>query len=206
MPDKVKGEVASSKARDEKGHFIKTSNPEEGKNVLEKFLISHTGNYKNEDDLLDIHIGNPLRRVIELLQDIKKQKAFSFTLKGSLGVAGVVLVLGAFGVFGGGKILCDKGTQTQTGVVKKLKIKEVYTNKVPVLSYFLDIVAPPTKEIKNRTVLVRNDGTVIYLPFNKEIDMQWFVNQQVLATGNYDSCAESLSISDPDGIEMLIVP
>jgi len=37
---------------------------------------------------------------VELLQDIKKQKAFSFTLKGSLGIAGVALALGMFGIFG----------------------------------------------------------------------------------------------------------
>jgi len=56
---------------------------------LERFLISHTGNYKGEDDILDIHIGNPFRRIIALLEDLKKQKAFSFTLKGSLGIAGL---------------------------------------------------------------------------------------------------------------------
>jgi len=205
MPkDNLKSEVTASRPRDEKGHFIKTPDPKEGKNVLEKFLISHTGNYKNEDDLLDIHIGNPLRRVIDLLQDIKKQKAFSFTLKGSLGVAGVILVLGVFGIFGGGRLLCDKGTQTQIGTIKKLNVKEIHTKQVPFFSYILDFIAPPQKEIKNRMVLVKGNQTVVYLPFVEGVDLSNFLNIEVLATGNYDICSESLTINDLNGVEVLV--
>jgi len=203
MTDKFKSEVASSMPRDAKGHFIKVPDPKEGKNVLEKFLISHTGNYKNEDDLLDIHVGNPLRRVVDLLQDIKKQKAFSFTLKGSLGIAGVVLVLGVFGIFGGGKLLCDKGTQTQMGTIKVLQAKELYSKPVPVLSYVLDLIAPPVKQIKNRMVLVKGNEIITYLPFVEGVDLTKFESMPVFATGNYDICAESLTINDPNGVEVM---
>ena len=204
MSDKLKSEVSSSRPRDEHGHFVSAPDPKKEKTVLAKFLASHTGNYKNEDDLLDIHVGNPLRRVVELLQEIKKQKAFSFTLKGSLGVAGVVLVLGVFGIFGGGKLLCDKGTQTHIGTIKSLNVKEIHAKSVPFLSYLLDLIAPPQKEIKNRTVLIKGNENVIYLPFNENIDLSKFVNLEVLATGNYDICSESLTINDPNGVEALV--
>ncbi len=104
----LKSIVAENKERDKEGHFVKGEKQEETtpKNFATQLLESINGTNKkvkeSSDDLIDVHVGNPLRRVIELLQDIKKQKAFSFTLKGSLGIAGVALALGLFGVFCGG--------------------------------------------------------------------------------------------------------
>src|SRR5436190_1901612 len=107
----AKSVAAKKRVRDENGHFFspepvvppppppivtpKSSNP------LSTFFSTNTHYDKNKDDLLDVHVGNPLSRITKLLEDIKKQKAFNFTLKGSLGVMGVVLVLSVFGIFGG---------------------------------------------------------------------------------------------------------
>jgi len=74
--DKIGSEELSSRPRDEKGKFIGVSDYKSGKNTLERFLISHTGNYKDQDDLLDIRIGNPLGRIVALLEDIKKSIFF----------------------------------------------------------------------------------------------------------------------------------
>jgi hypothetical protein len=87
-------------------------------------LRKHVHPSKDKDELLDIHVGNPLRRITELLEDIKKQKAFSFTLRGSLGIMGVALAFSTFGIFGGSKLLCDKGTQSYIGTVKQLTYTE----------------------------------------------------------------------------------
>jgi len=94
-------EVAKSEARDDKGHFIHVEKPSpeqpqnpqppqepQHQNPVSKFLSDHTRYDKSQDDLLDVHVANPLRRIAQLLEDIKRQKAFSFTLKGSLGLAG----------------------------------------------------------------------------------------------------------------------
>src|SRR3989338_7295204 len=53
------------------------------KNPISNFLRNNTSVSKTKDDstLLEIHIGNPLRKITQLLEEIKKQKAFSFTLK-----------------------------------------------------------------------------------------------------------------------------
>src|SRR5215204_929059 len=79
----------------------------------EKFISSHVHYNKNDDDVLDVHIGNPLHKIVKLLEDIKKQKAFSFTLKGSLGIAGVVMAFSFLGVLGAGNVLCSKGVQSE---------------------------------------------------------------------------------------------
>ncbi len=199
--DKLKSEVSKSRPRDEKGHFTSLPNLSNLKSPLDKFLASHTGNYKNEDDLLEVRIGNPLRRVIELLEEIKKQKAFSFTLKGSLGITGVILAISLFGIFGGGKIICDKGIQSQTGTIKVLDYREIYSKPVPVISYILELISPPVKEIKHRTILIRNDGSTVYIPFSEDVSVSQYSGNSVVITGNYNSCSQTITLDDPSGIE-----
>lgn len=203
MKDKLKSEATSSKPRDEKGHFIDVPDVKTGKNPLEKFILSHTGNYKDQEDLLDIRIGNPLGRIITLLEEIKKQKAFSFTIKGSLGIAGVILAISFFGIFGGGQIICDKGVQTQIGRIKILEYRELYSRPVPFLSRILELVAPPQKLIKKRMVLVKNDTTTIYLPFSEDIEISKFADTYVAATGSYNSCNQTLTLKDVSSLENL---
>ena len=177
--DKIRSEEIASRPRDESGRFIRVPDYKDGKNTLERFLLSHTGNSKNQDDLIDIRIGNPLGRIIALLEDIKKQKAFSFTLKGSLGVAGVVLFVSVFGIFGGSKILCDKGLQTQVGTIKVLKAREIYSREVPVISYLLYYLSPQKKLIKNRTVLV-SDNKTVYIPFSENVDISTYADREFM--------------------------
>lgn len=164
-------------------------------------LISETVHYsKNKDDLLDVHIGNPLRRITELLEEIKRQKAFSFTLKGSLGIAGVALALGVFGILGGGRILCDKGIQTQLGTIKMLAVQEKELDGLPIISNILDWFNP--KPTYNRTILIREDNSAIRLPYSREVNLSQYNNLGVITTGNYDSCAQTLTIKDPTAVEI----
>lgn len=202
--DKLKSQATSSRPRDEKGHFISLPDFKSAKNPLEKLLISHTGNYKDEEDLLDIRIGNPLRRVIALLEEIKRQKAFSFSLKGSLGLAGVILAISLFGIFGGGKMICDKGTQSIVGTVRVLNEREIYSKPVPLITYLLELVATPQKQIKNRMILIKNDLETVYLPFSEELDVSKFNSYPVIATGNYNSCSHELMVIDKDSIELFV--
>jgi len=168
--------------------------------VVSKVISDNTHYHKDSDKLLDIHIGNPLRRITELLEEIKKQKAFSFTLKGSLGIAGVFLALSIFGILGGGQILCDKGIQSQIGTVKILNIKETQSRSdIPVLSLIINYFAPRTTY--NRTILVNDEDKTINIPYTRAINIESYKNLKVVATGNYDSCSKELKIEDQSGIE-----
>jgi len=85
-------DVASKMQRDEHGHFAeKEFSPSAPSNpsvtsALKKLISPTLSKTEDQDTLIDVHVSNPLKRIVELLQDIKKQKAFSFTLKGSLGL------------------------------------------------------------------------------------------------------------------------
>jgi hypothetical protein len=122
---------------------------------------------------------------VELLQDIKKQKAFSFTLKGSLGIAGVALALGMFGIFGAGNLLCEKGTQKEIGVIKTLSVMEEEPVAIPLLSDIIDYFAPRARHYS--VVLIRKDESVISLPYSRNVNFSQYNNAPVIATGNYDA-------------------
>lgn len=202
-----KSDIAEQKKRDEEGHFIKTEKPIDPnapkENPINKFFAENTHYSKGKDDLVDLHIGNPLYKITKLLEDIKKQKAFSFTLKGSLGIAGVALALGVFGVFGGGQILCEKGVQSEIGTVKQLQfIDEYSSSSIPGLSQIMDYFNP--KAYRPRIVLIKDDGKAIRLPFSKNVDMEKFAGMKIIATGNYNSCSQSLLVDDPKAIEYFV--
>lgn len=202
------------KLRDEEGQLISKAEAEKrdkelaGRTPVEHFSHNTTHFKELEDDktLIDLHVGNPLRKITELLEDIKKQKAFSFTLKGSLGVAGVVLALSAFGLFGGSQMLCDKGTQSLMGYVRVLQTPEIEKSDVPLLGPVIDFYSvwftSPKPVEKFRTVLITQDSQTIHLPYSRFVNYLPYVSQNIIATGNYNSCGKTLKITDPINIEI----
>ena len=152
------------------------------------------------DDLIDIHIGNPLRRITQILEEIKKQKAFTFDIKGSLGIAGIALTLGAFGIFGGTKALCSKGIQTKLGRIQRLAYLEEQNvsilNKIPVLNMLF------VKPLTNRILLVGSDGKIVHLAFeNKMMPPNEAPEIEYYTTGQYDSCSETLTVDTPTAFQ-----
>lgn len=190
----AKSDVAKEKPRDSEGHFIHQAQ-ESAKKVL-SHLEKNVDYNKNQDDLLNVHVGNPLQRITHLLEEIKKQKAFAFTLKGSLGIAGIAVALSVFGFFGGSKILCDKGIQTQIGTIKVLKYQESEESNLPFIGWAIDYFSGKLgrSTVSNRIVLEFGDNDTIHIP--NAASLTQFSGQKVYATGSYDSCSQTLKVDD----------
>jgi hypothetical protein len=188
----LKSEVAKEKPRDEHGHFIKSVEEVTGKVAK----ISH--NALDDEKLVDISVNNPLNKIYRLLEQIKQQKAFAFTLKGSLGLAGVAVALTVFGLFGGSKILCDKGNQTEIGIIKVLKTQEPDGSEVPFMGFIIDNLkeALGTQTTHNRTILQTGASSAIHLPYNTRVDFLGFNDREVYATGNFDNCSRVLKVKN----------
>lgn len=178
------------------------------------FLDKHLHPSRDKDELLDIHVGNPLRRITEILEDIKKQKAFSFTLKGSLGILGVAVALSFFGIFGGSKALCDKGTQSLVGKVQQLSY--VDEGDFPLLTQIADaysvlIGGRPHEKAAVRLILVQEDKSTIHIQLARMLDRggpipQWLaqilsLSPSFVVTGQYDSCSRILTVKDASAVE-----
>lgn len=200
-----KSGIASKRQRDAHGRFLPSpdaKNPKPRSNPLTEFLKDETSIHKSQhDELIDIHVGNPLRKITELLEDIKKQKAFSFTLKGSLGVAGIAVVIGTFGIFGGTKAFCSKGTQTKIGIIRTLSHEDAAS---PGLTKYIPFYRSLTQNKKiQRTVLITENG-VFHLIARNNMDVEKMSSQfPYIVTGSLDSCTNSLQVQDPDSIEAL---
>ncbi len=209
-------DYAENRPRDEHGHFVPiehTQNPQSvaqnpSHPVMDRLFPHGVGvDHKvTNDDLLDVHVGNPLRKITAILEEIKKQKAFSFTLKGSLGLAGIVLVLGTFGFFGGSHMLCSKGIRSEVGTVRILNAVDA-EKRIPVISLVKDVftLMQGKQIISNdtrRTVLIRQDGTIFHIPDTKAFLPPQFDEKSVIVTGELDSCSNTLTVEDSRSIQI----
>lgn len=206
----VLSEFADNRPRDEHGHFIPTEGPNKDVPdtkpsvpitdvIKSQIKIEET---KDDDTLVDVHISNPLKRIQELLEDIKKQKAFTFSIKGSLGLAGIILVLTTFGIFGGSKAFCEKGIQTQTGSVRALDMTEEATDpNLPLWQKIINFILPSPKTQTNRIVLFPSTGSPIHLVSGYSSQLQKLDGQNIIVTGTFDACSQTLSINDPQAIQ-----
>jgi len=203
-----KSAAAKTKIRDQEGHFLSEEEAikylQDQKNAAkilrDNIHKASNGHEDSDDDLLDIHVGNPLEKITKLLEDLKKQQSFSFTLKGSLGIMGVFLTLSIFGVLGGGQVLCDKGTQSQIGTIKTLQILEKDSKDIPYIQNLIDYFRPKVE--RNRIVLIKSDYSAVTLPYSRFVDLKQYENAVVIATGHLDSCSQKLTIKDPKAVEL----
>jgi len=170
-------ETAQKLGRDEFGHFLKVG--------------------KEDDDktLVDVKVNNPLHKIVELLQEIKNQKAFSFSIKGSVGIIGVGAVLVVTGIFGGNKILCDKGVQTKIGQVRVLSF--IQTTEVnPLKNKVLTLLGRPYQSTTtNLIILIDGNQNTIQLTSNSQSYLVGLAGHDVVATGNFNSCIQELKVA-----------
>jgi hypothetical protein len=157
------------------------------------------------DTLVDVHVNNPLKRVVQLLEEIKKQKAFSFTLRGSLGIMGVVLTLSVFGVFGGGQILCEKGLQTRTGTLRVLQLTEEVTDPDVTWSkaWFQKLFYLNQTTLRQRVVLLSPDEPPIHINTLVKHKLEDLHGREVIVTGNLNSCSSTLTLRNEQSVEEL---
>lgn len=206
----AKSVVAENRERDYHGHFISEETPvSDAKKVLQALVPAKLTAEKTTDDntLLDVHVGNPLRKITSLLEEIKKQKAFSFDIKGSLGIAGVIVVIAGFGVFGWvNTLVCNKGEQSFIGTMRELHTTDAaVASPVPYLdqtiSWFRAITNMPsaTPADTHRFVLITPALTLLHLMLPK---MTLPMSGQVIATGSYDTCSQTLNVSTPEEVEL----
>ncbi len=201
-----------SAVRDKSGKIAVTPKdesviPSKSKTVLET-IIPHkvSVEHKTDDDtILDVKIGNPLRRITQLLEEIKKQKAFSFSLKGSLGVAGIAMVITTFGIFGGTKAFCSKGVQSHIGQLHQLQISNAPDRSVIVERAMIiwDALTGNdfTRRNRKRVVLVKDDQSVITVSERvANLSLPSF-QLPVIVTGDFDSCSQTITVNEINGVE-----
>lgn len=162
----------------------------------------HVEETKDDGTLINVHVGNPLEKITRLLEQIKKQKAFSFTIKGTLGIAGIALFITAFGIFGGTKAFCSRGTQSHIGVLHVLQYPKSSEQSVPLIDKIRELLFGQKTHIGNRIVIMENNGTISQVKYILLEEGKKLEGYQVIVTGEYDACAQSITINDSAAVEV----
>lgn len=196
--------------RDKFGRFLKsqkTTIPGAISKLLTKNISitkgTETTSTANKETFVDIHINNPLTKIVELLKDIKNQKAFSFTLKGSVGIMGVAVVLVGGGILGGNRIMCSKGTQARIGEVRVLAYSQPAVSDQPIrnkIRAFFGKVPTLTPPEYKWVILVDSNGTAVRLLNKTQSYLESFAGHTVTAVGDLNGCNQELTVAT-NGIE-----
>lgn len=66
---------------------------------------------------------------------------------------------------------------------------------VPILSSFISHPQQPRK------VLNESKGNILHVVTGNGVSLTMFLNQTVTLSGNYDSCSETMTVSDAGGVQ-----
>ena len=168
-------------------------------NVLSKFIKA-----KETDDpetLIDIKITNPLKRLYELISEIKKHQSTTFSLKFTIPLIALPIFLFVAFRLGMGQSVCKQTFASKTGTLKLLSadVPQKDPNRIPVVSRFFELlpfsVKTPTKYAQEQRAILldANDETTTILN-TENIDLTGFDNAKVIVTGNYSSCSQTISL------------
>lgn len=212
VEDAVHKETALGLERDKFGHFLKSKQATSANFISNLFAKNVSVSKSPEepatkianDTLIDVHINNPLTKIVELLKDIKKQKAFTFSVKGSLGIVGVMVILTGGGLLGGSKILCNKGTQAKIGQVQVLAFSQDTASVQPIRTKIRAIlgITPPADTLKEVqwVILIDSQNIATKLSSTNQTYLESFAGRTVTAVGDYNMCTQELKIL-PKGLQ-----
>lgn len=189
--------------RDRFGHFLK-SKQENSANFItslmkKNVIISKSQEKIDDDTLVNIHVNNPLTKIVDLLKDLKKQKAFSFAIKGSVGIMGMTVVLVGGGILGGSRIVCNKGTQARIGEVRVLEYNAPVKSGQPLRDRIRAIIGKTvtaTPVEAKWVILVNTKLDTIRLLNKNQTYLEAFAGQNVVAVGDFNACNQELTVVD----------
>ncbi len=194
---------ATVRKRDSKGHFIplnphlKSSSGVSGSGkIISDFIRGEES--KDDEALVNVKVLNPLKKITQLMQDIKNKQSTTVSMRFTIPLIALpVVALIAFGI-GRYNASCINNQSSKTGVLKVINFNEEKLI-IPFLPESLNFKQTISGQ---RPILVRQSGSILSL--DGELgNLQPLYNNVVIATGDYSSCNESLSISSSSNIQKI---
>lgn len=166
-------------------------------NLLSNFVSA--GETTDPGTLIDIKIGNPLKRIYEVLQEIKKHQSTTFSMRFTIPLIALPIVLFAAFQLGRGQSICKQTTVSKVGMIKNMvvDVPESSTSK-PLIGSLLKWTpwAQSTSKYvaENRTILVDQKGEITTILLPEKISLESFSNSNVIVTGLYSSCTNVMTV------------
>lgn len=178
-----KSQVAQSKTRDTFGKFIKINQQSE-----------------DNENLVDIKVHNPLKKLYQFLDSIKKRSVTTISFKVSIPLLVLPLVVAAIFGYSGFKLgrvfspICQSFSTSKTGVLYLHNVTEPESDNL-----FTQIIPFwPQSEVKMKLVTFLSGQDSDYtLVYKVGINLQQFNQRHVAVYGEYNPCTQSLTVSSP---------
>lgn len=152
----------------------------------------------DEETILDIKVHNPLKKITQLLQDLKKHQTTTVSLRFTIPLIALPIVLFVAFQIGRAQTLCAQTFTTQAGTIQVLQVKVPRTAPTAlslVLSFFPSVPQPTADLVdQERAILLLPTSEVVHIIHPRTVDVVPFVGQSVLLTGNYSACTRSITL------------
>jgi len=205
MPDKV---TKSTLPREAGKHLGSSEAKTKGAlDSISRFV--RTVESDDDENLIDIKVNNPFKRIIELLKDIRRKQSTTFSLKFTIPLIALpVFLLTAFQI-GRFQTGCTPTIVTKIGTVKNITI-DVPNEKVDlvasVLSFFRTVPKVRTGVplvAKERALLISPQGETLTILHTDEIGLGPLEGRTVFLTGSYSSCSPVIALDSKQNITVL---
>lgn len=174
---------------------------------LEKKVVKNSS-----DDLLDIQVHNPLHKIIKILEDIKNHQSTTFSLHLTIPLIALPIFIAVlFGVFQMGKIqaACFPAFTSRIGVMHTISVDVPKTNTgffTQFIPFLPNVSLAAAKSLNKMTrFLLISDTTLepIQVIKNISLDLSSFENAQVILSGTYSACTNTITLDSVKNIEIL---
>lgn len=197
---------AQKRPRDRNGHFIplKPKVKVSGQaNLLSDLIKTEDGNNK-DSSWMTLTINHPFRKIIDILQQIKDKQSTTVALRFTIPLIALpVAILLAF-QFGRYQSSCNEYFSPQIGSLQTVTIeKSVAPDNwlLKALTYL-----PFASDIYNQKaqftqpLLVKPDTSTVLISNTAGVNLNPFIQSNVLILGNYNSCTQTQTLDSPQNI------
>ena len=200
MPTSTKYQPRGSKEK-----LIRSVNEAKGSlEILSSLIKAKEG--EDDSTLIDIKVTNPLKRIYELLQDIKKHQSTTFSLRFTIPLIALPIFLLVAFQLGRGSYVCTQDFTSKKGVIKITKVDIPVEQNGLFTQLWRTLRAPAISSTtssyitEDRLLLDTQLGDIIHILANKSIDMAYFQDQTVIVSGIYSSCTNVLTLNSQKNI------
>ena len=182
---------------------------EEAKGSLE-ILSSLISAKETEDDatLIDIKVTNPLKRIYELLQDIKKHQSTTFSLRFTIPLIALPIFLLVAFHLGRGSYVCTQEFTSKKGIIKIVNIDVPVVNENFFSNLWVKLGLPDTDgtstlyTTNDRVLLDSQTGEIVQVLTAKAIDINKYQDRNVIVSGTYSTCTHTMTLNSENNISI----
>ncbi len=164
---------------------------------------------EKDDTIVDVKVRNPFHKIMNLLQDIKSKQSTTVSMRFTIPLIALPIVLLAAFQLGRAQTVCASRFTSQIGVLRSLTVMSPIEGTVDVyshlLSFFPDIPRLQKAEelhLARRTILVGLDGKILDVLHDEKLKMKGFDGEGVILSGNLSPCAGTISLDAEENISL----